>query len=159
MAQSVPLPCSSAGRSCAGPVYGSATSGPVAQLIGLAYPFGDILTGSVVIIIASRAFGPERARLLLLLGGLQAIAVADSTFAYLTGSGIYTARGSVLDAAWVAGFLLIALAALWPTVDSSLAEEGPIQSWPGGSARDGIRSGDGQSLRVLAATRSPWGPI
>ena len=112
-----------------GPVFGSASSGPIAQLIGLAYPVGDVLTASVVIIIASRASGPERARFLLLLGGFLAIAVADSSFAYLTGLGIYTERGSLLDAAWVAGFLLIALAALWPATDSSATEEGPIKSW------------------------------
>jgi diguanylate cyclase len=112
-----------------GPAYGSATSGQFAQLIGLAYPVGDVLIASVVIIIAGRASGPERARLMLLLGGFLAIAVADSAFAYLTGTGIYTVKGSVLDAAWVAGFLLIALAAIRPTVDSSPAEEGSIKPW------------------------------
>ena len=112
-----------------GPAYGSATSGQFAQLIGVAYPVGDLLIASVVILIASRASGPERARLMLLLGGFLAIAVADSAFAYLTGTGIYTVKGSVLDAAWVAGFLLIALAALRPTVDSSPTAEGAIKPW------------------------------
>jgi hypothetical protein len=112
-----------------GPVYAGANAGSVAQFIGLAYPFGDVLTATVVIIVATRASGPERVRFLLLLGGLLAIAAADSAFAYLTGSGIYTERGSILDAAWVAGFLLIALAALWPAAASDAAEEGPIRSW------------------------------
>lgn len=138
-----------------GPIYGSANSGTVAHLIGLAYPVGDLLTASVVIIIASRASGPERARFLLLLGGYLAIAVADSAFAYLTGAGIYTS-GSVLNAAWVAGFLLIALAALWPTVDSSLAEEGPIQSWQ--VALPGMAfAAATASAFVLAATGRPLG--
>jgi diguanylate cyclase len=112
-----------------GPVYAAATAGSVSQLIGLAYPFGDVLTATVVIIVATRASGPERVRFLLLLGGLLAIAVADSAFAYLTAAGVYTERGSILDAAWVAGFLLIALAALWPANASDAAEEGPIRSW------------------------------
>jgi hypothetical protein len=112
-----------------GPAYGSATSGQFAKLIGLAYPVGDLVIASVVVIIAGRASGAERPRLVLLLGGYLAIAVADSAFAYLTGAGLYTVRGSVLDAAWVAGFLLIALAALRPAVDSSAAAEGAIRPW------------------------------
>jgi len=112
-----------------GPVYQSSGSGLVAQVIGLAYPFGDILTASVVIIIASRATGPERLRFLLLMAGFLANAVADSAFAYLTGAGLYTIRGSVLDAAWVAGFLLITLAALWPAEAAAGAEEATLQPW------------------------------
>jgi hypothetical protein len=139
-----------------GPVYASGNSGPIAQLISLAYPVGDVLTASVVIIVATRASGPERTRLLLLLGGFLAIAVADSAFAYLTGSGIYTVRGSVLDAAWVAGFLLIALAALWPTPPSSAVEEGPIQSWQ--VALPGMAfAGATATAFVLAATGHPLG--
>ena len=139
-----------------GPIYASANPGLITQLIGLAYPVGDVLTASVVIIIASRASGPERPRLLLLLGGFLSIAVADSAFAYLTGSGIYTVRGSVLDAAWVAGFLLIALAALWPAADSSGVEEGPIQSWQ--VALPGMAfAGATASAFVLAATGHPLG--
>ena len=112
-----------------GPVYQSSGSGLVAQVIGLAYPLGDILTASVVIIIASRAAGPERFRFLLLMAGFLANAVADSAFAYLTGAGLYTVRGSVLDAAWVAGFLLIALAALWPAEAAAGAEEATLRPW------------------------------
>jgi diguanylate cyclase len=112
-----------------GPAYGSATSGQFVKLIGLAYPAGDLLIASVVVILASRASGLERPRLLLLLGGYLAIAVADSAFAYLTGAGLYTVRGSVLDAAWVAGFLLIALAALRPAVDSSAVAKGTVRHW------------------------------
>jgi len=112
-----------------GPVYAASASSPVEQLLGLAYPAGDVLTASVVLIIASRASGNDRFRFLLLLGGFLAIAVADSAFAYLTGAGVYTERGSVFDSAWVAGFLLIALAALWPNPNSSAVEEGVIKPW------------------------------
>ncbi|HEY8738633.1 MAG TPA: hypothetical protein VIO62_16500, partial [Candidatus Dormibacteraeota bacterium] len=137
-----------------GPIFGAGSSGPIAQLIGLAYPVGDVLTASVVVIIASRASGPERARFMLLLGGFLAIAVADSAFAYLTGLGIYTERGSLLDAAWVAGFLLIALAALRPAADSSTAEEGPIKSWQ--VALPGMAfAAATASAFVLAATGRP----
>jgi hypothetical protein len=112
-----------------GPVYAASGSSPVEQLLGLAYPAGDVVTASVVLIIAGRAQGPDRFRFLLLLGGFLANAVADSAFAYLTGAGIYTERGSVFDAAWVAGFGMIALAALWPDGLSWSVEEGSMRSW------------------------------
>jgi cytochrome c oxidase assembly factor CtaG len=113
-----------------GPLYQAASSDPLAaQLIGLAYPIGDILIASVVIIIAGRASGPERPRYLLLLGGFLAFAVADSAFAYLTASAAYTVKGSVLDSSWVVGFVLIGLAALLPASGPASVEAGPLQSW------------------------------
>jgi PAS domain S-box-containing protein len=72
----------------------------------------------------------EVGRLMLLLGGLAFTALSDSAFAYLTANGTYSAIGSVLDSGWVMGFLLIALAPLWPAGESRQhAEEGPIQLW------------------------------
>jgi PAS domain S-box-containing protein len=51
-------------------------------------------------------------------------------FAYLTANGTYGAIGSVLDAGWVVGYLLIALAPLWPArrVTEEM-QEGPIELW------------------------------
>jgi diguanylate cyclase (GGDEF)-like protein len=49
--------------------------------------------------------------LLLLTFGVAMTAVADSAFAYLTADGTY-GGGSWIDTGWVAGFLLVALAAL-----------------------------------------------
>src|SRR3989442_3639208 len=69
-------------------------------------------------------------RMLLLLGGLASNAVADSAFTYLTANGSYHAIGSILDVGWVIGYLLIALAPLWPApARESETEEGPIQLW------------------------------
>jgi PAS domain S-box-containing protein len=69
-------------------------------------------------------------RLLLLLGGLGATALSNSAFAYLTANGSYSAIGSVLDAGWVVGYLMIALAPLWPTIETErAAPEGPIELW------------------------------
>jgi PAS domain S-box-containing protein len=56
--------------------------------------------------------------------------LAYSTFAYLTANGTYGAIGSVLDAGWVAGYLMIGLAALWPSSGArKAAEEEPIDIW------------------------------
>jgi PAS domain S-box-containing protein len=68
--------------------------------------------------------------MLLLIGGLTAIAVADSTFTYLTANGSYGAIGSILDIGWLIGFLLIAIAPLWPApAVERETEEGAITLW------------------------------
>jgi PAS domain S-box-containing protein len=111
-------------------VYDQSAASPASQLIGLAYPFGDMITITVLVLALRRARRTELGRMFLLLGGLAAIALADSAFAYLTANGSYHAIGSILDAGWVIGFLMIALAPVWPSADTekSLAE-GPIELW------------------------------
>ncbi|HEY1456142.1 MAG TPA: diguanylate cyclase [Candidatus Dormibacteraeota bacterium] len=104
------------------------TSAPMeARLVNLAYPIGDILIGTVLLLAIRRATGETQGRLLLLLGGLAANAVSDSTFAYLNLSGT---TAYVLDAGWVVGYLMIALAALWPSgVRDRSTETKPIDVW------------------------------
>jgi len=100
------------------------------QLLSLAYPVGDIVIGTALVLAIRRATQQDHVRLLLLLAGLASNALADSAFAYLTAGGNYGSVGSVLDTAWVAGYLLIALAALWPArPDGPGADEAPIDVW------------------------------
>ena len=113
-----------------GNVYASSPASPEAQLIGLAYPVGDIITATVLVVALRRARRGEIGRMALLLGGLAFNALADSAFAYLTANGTYGALGSVLDGGWVVGYLLIALAPIWPAgVEVRHREEGPIELW------------------------------
>jgi two-component system sensor histidine kinase/response regulator len=113
-----------------GQVYASSPASPAAQMIGLAYPIGDIITITVLVLALRRARRTELGRMLLLLGGLASAALADSAFAYLTANGTFRAIGSLLDAGWVAGYLMIALAPLWPSGDEELVKaEGPIELW------------------------------
>ena len=113
-----------------GAVYETSAATPVVQLIGLAYPVADIITITVLMMAVRRATRSELGRMLLLLGGLASVALADSAFAYLTANDQYGAIGSVLDAGWVAGYLLIALAPLWPAPSvERRSEEGPIGLW------------------------------
>ena len=100
------------------------------KIINLAYPVSDILIGTIVVLAIRRATDEAHGRLLLLLGGLAAASIADSAFAYLSATGNYGAIGSVLDVGWVAGYLMIALAALWPsTAVRKVTEERPIDIW------------------------------
>ncbi len=113
-----------------GKVYDTSTASPPARLIGLAYPVGDIITITVLVLALRRARRAELGSMFLLLGGLASAALADSAFAYLTASGAYGALGSLLDAGWVIGYLMIALAPMWPaTKMENVREEGPIVLW------------------------------
>jgi two-component system, sensor histidine kinase and response regulator len=105
--------------------------GLVADSIALAYPLGDIVVGTILILAIRRAADELHGRLLLLLGGLAANALADSVFASLTANGTYGAIGSVLDAGWVAGFLMIGLAAIWPMSIARRTDpkDQPIDLW------------------------------
>ena len=93
-----------------GTVYRLGTGSVISQLISLAYPAGDLVIGTMILVLASRAPRATRLPLLLLAGGLLANLLADSGFAYLTTTNSYGA-GNLVDVGWVAGYLLVAIAA------------------------------------------------
>jgi len=109
-----------------GPLYRSHQGGPFKQMISLAYPTSDVVMVSLVIILIARAGPTGRVRLGLVMTGIVAFAVSDSAFSYLTEVNGYNG-GSFLDTGWVAGYLLIALGALWamtaPAPEVSETEE------------------------------------
>ena len=98
------------------------------RAFGLAYPVGDILIATILILAIRRATRFHHGRMLLLLGGLAANAIADSVFAYMTAMGNYPTL--LIDTGWVVGYLMVALAALWPSrpVDRA-AERLPVDLW------------------------------
>jgi len=113
-----------------GKVYDTSAASPPARLIGLAYPVGDIITITVLVLALRRARRAELGGILLLLSGLASAAFANSAFAYLTASGAYGVLGSLLDSGWVIGYLMIALAPMWPSTDTEKVRvEGPIELW------------------------------
>ncbi len=102
----------------------------VDDLIALAYPASDIVILTLLILLIRRASELQKGRMLLLLGGLAANAISDSAFAYLTATNNYTAVGSILDTGWVIGYLMIALAAIWPSGRTdAVSERAPIDLW------------------------------
>jgi diguanylate cyclase (GGDEF)-like protein len=96
-----------------GDVYRTAEGGLVEEAISLAYPMADVVIGALAIAVLARARGSRRGPLVLIGGGLLALAIADTGFAYLTQTETYGA-GNVVDTGWFAGYLLIGLAALLP---------------------------------------------
>jgi diguanylate cyclase (GGDEF)-like protein len=86
---------------------------PLAFATAIAYPVSDlVLVVIVVLLISTRpAPGPYRRQLLLLGGGLVALAVSDSLFAYSVASA-GDPLPPALNAGFVAGPMLIAVAAV-----------------------------------------------
>src|SRR5438067_4398291 len=96
----------------------------------LAYPVSDILIGTVLILAIRRATHQQKGRMALLLAGVAAYSVSDSAFSYLTAQGAFGSVGSVLDTGWFAGYLVIALAAIYPAAPARLAtKQGPLDLW------------------------------
>jgi signal transduction histidine kinase len=84
------------------------------RFLDLAYPVGDILVGTMLILAIRRASQQAAGRMVLLLAGVAAYSIADSAFAYLNAEGSYASVGSVLNTGWFLGFLMIGLAATYP---------------------------------------------
>ena len=138
-----------------GQVYSSSSASPTAQLIGLAYPVGDIITITVLVTVLRRSPRSQIGMMLLLIGGLAANSLADSMFAYLTANGTYGAIGSVLDAGWVAGYLLIALAPWWPSPAVEKPEaEGPIELWQMALPWMAVLAAAGTAVRLAATDQN-----
>jgi diguanylate cyclase (GGDEF)-like protein len=94
-----------------GAVYRAGGSAPFAMVLSLLYPLSDVAIVTMILVRVSRVPRTGRTPLFLLAAGLAAAAIADSNFAYLTANNTY-GTGNVLDAGWVAGYLLVGLAAL-----------------------------------------------
>jgi len=100
------------------------------RVFDLAYPVSDILLGTVLILAIRRATHQQQGRMALLLAGVAAYSIADSAFAYLTAQGAYGAVGNVLDTGWFAGYLLVALAAIYPSAPAKVeAKQAPLDLW------------------------------
>ena len=80
----------------------------LAFAVSVAYPVGDIVILSLAIISLCRPRA-QLGHLVLLSAAMAAMAVADSSFAYLTATGAYHS-GSLSDVGWVGAFLLLAVA-------------------------------------------------
>jgi signal transduction histidine kinase len=97
-----------------GTILHSAGPGLGSDAAKLAAPLGDIVLTTALILAIGRASYQQRNRMLLLLAGVAATAVAGIAFGILIGHQRYPTTGTVVDTGWVAGYLLIALAAVWP---------------------------------------------
>lgn len=93
--------------SALGAVIHGAASDPFSFMVSLAYPISDLVLLTLTVTLLARAPGSWRTGLSPLVLGISCLCVGDSGFAYLTTDGRY-ATGSLVDAGWIGGFLLIA---------------------------------------------------
>lgn len=93
-----------------GPLWHETDLTEVGGLVALAYPFGDVVIAFFIVLAVRGVSGHGRLPLWCLLGGLLALAVSDSVYAYLTEVKGYES-GQLLDSGWFAGYLAIAVAA------------------------------------------------
>jgi signal transduction histidine kinase len=87
----------------------------LARALSLAYPLGDIVAGTIVLVLLTRSRGRGAVHLSMIAAGVFALAVSDSSFAFNTQDDSYVLI-DLLDVGWVAGWLLLLVTALKPTV-------------------------------------------
>jgi signal transduction histidine kinase len=93
----------------------NATPTTLERAVCLAYPLGDIVAGTIALVLLSRSRGRGVVHLSMIAAGVFALLVADLGFAYKHLTGSY-GTGAMVDAGWVAGWLLLTVTALKPTV-------------------------------------------
>ena len=93
-----------------GPLWDSTDLTTAGGLVALGYPFGDVVIVFFVVVAVRGMTREGRLPLWLLLGGLLAMALADSTYAYLVEADKYV-TGHLVDSGWVVAYLGVALAA------------------------------------------------
>lgn len=93
-----------------GPVYAAGAESRLALITSLAYPASDLVVLTVAAYVAVRPGYYQRLPLTLLALAMVCFALADSVFVYLAAQDQY-ASGNPIDVGWVAGLLLITVAA------------------------------------------------
>jgi diguanylate cyclase (GGDEF)-like protein len=96
-----------------GTLYYAGSGSVFSQAVGLAYPIGDVIVATVGISVLARGSGRKRVPLVLVVSGLLCLTVGDSGFEYVSHLASFR-YDTVVDAARIAAFLLIALALSWP---------------------------------------------
>jgi diguanylate cyclase len=85
-------------------------AGTAEGIVSLAYPFGDVVILFFVVLAIRGMRSGNRVSLWCLLGGLVAMALADSAYAAVVAHGYET--GQLMDVGWIVGYIGIALGAI-----------------------------------------------
>jgi hypothetical protein len=97
----------------------SGASSTLQRAICLAYPLGDIVAGTsaLVLLIWARGRRAGAGHLAMIAAAVLFLLVADLGFAYATPLGSY-GTGNLADVGWVAGWLVLMVAAVKPTTSA-----------------------------------------
>src|SRR3954470_11964655 len=99
------------------------------MVLSLAYPVGDLVLGTLVLIALARGTGTERATLAVLALGLGGLALADSAYVYLVSKQAYSSA-DLISSGWVVGFLFVAASAVTVRTDAGGDDERPAHQQP-----------------------------
>ena len=83
----------------------------VPLVLSLAYPVGDLILATLVLIALARGTGAERVTLAVLALGLGGLAFSDSAYVYLVSLEQYSSA-DLVSSGWVVGFLFVGAAGL-----------------------------------------------
>lgn len=98
-----------------GPIHAAATRAPATVLVGLLYPWGDLVLLTLAAGMLPIFWWRNEFRWGLLIAGFVGFAVADMVYLFQTSASSYRV-GSVLDACWPASSLLVAMASWAPAL-------------------------------------------
>jgi len=104
-----------------GPMWDAEAPSPLARAVALAYPVSDIVVATIAFSLLTRTRGRDPVSTTLLAIALLCLAVADSSFLYLTSTDTYQ-PGNLVDLGWLLGWLLVLVMATRPM--ESQADEG-----------------------------------
>ncbi|MDO9380408.1 MAG: GGDEF domain-containing protein [Nocardioidaceae bacterium] len=108
----------------------SGSDGWFSLTLSLAYPVGDLVLGTLVLLALLHAEHAQRWSLWTLVAGLSSIAVADSAFVVLTSTSTFSSSDMPTNVGWVVGFLAVGLSGLLaPTARESVADDDPDRRW------------------------------
>src|SRR5258708_39011865 len=108
-------------------IYRHAAS-PLSGWIAIAYPVGDIVIATAIVVALRQSIPAERARLVLIVAGLALNAFFDSASALLAANGNPSTFHDLLAAGSMYGYTMVALAPLYPA-NSRIRDETEIALW------------------------------
>jgi diguanylate cyclase len=114
------------------------------MVLSLAYPVGDLVLATLVLIALARGTEAERATLAILALGLGGLAFADSAYVFLVSEQAYSSA-DLVSGGWVVGFLFVAASAV-SVVTSAPGGRAPATHRPVG--RTGYVAPNASTLRL-----------
>ena len=99
-----------------GAVWTAGGTSGFSLVLSLAYPAGDVLLLSMLVMLSMKVPAGGRLPVVLLITGVAVTAFSDSGFAFLSASSTYGGT-NLIDVGYWAGYLLIALAGMRAAID------------------------------------------
>ncbi len=106
------------------PVAHDPNSSMAQKVVGMAYPFLDLVLLSLVVRLAVEAAGKRATSLFLMAGAVATLFYTDFLYGYISVQGIAYRRSGALEAGWAIFYVLWGTAALHPSM-RTLTERAP----------------------------------